>query len=1233
VAFDAGAVIGRLELNIAGWQKSVEAVKKDQTSLSGLVMRHEQQFKSLGKTLTVVGGIVVTSLGAMVKKTADYGDEMDELHQRTGASVELLTGLDGVLRKNGASTEDLATGMRFLSGKMVDANSGNKEAIALFKGLGISITDANGELRSTTDVLFDVATRFKGMENGAVKTTAAVDLLGRGGMSLIPTLNLGADGLKKEADQASRLGKVLTAEAAKACSDFNDALVDLKGGVQGVGIQIGQVLMPTVKNLIEKITGIAIKIREWAAEHPGLAEGLSKTALGLGTLMMTLGPILIALPSLVKWIQALKAISATPIIITIMIAIPVIAKAVSDFNSELRNMRDSMKEAGSSGFVAFLEGINSGWRRVALGMKDSNVVLSEANVLARLYMTEGGQGMKDILLQEASAADNLGLALKSLGIKTKTELATELKAAEDALKGLRGSIESTPGQVKILEDKIAGLKDAMSGLKTETRTLKEQFSLLEKTDLEKTFTRMLAALTKYKDKLTEAGEKKLIDDLIKLRSELDGTTPHVDTLADTLQRFFDGIEKGMTDADVESIGLQFSEMARQSQLAFEAAASGISPPMQKINWDMKMLGDAAQDSGVQLKTQLATELIKLEANLRLFQKTQSLTAPQTMQMVAQIINIYKQMGLAVPKEWQKIYDAAAKTSGDIKYVATSAADTTKSIWQECSTVISDSMRNIASAIAGLFNFKGLFGIADKTGAEIAKAARLMKDYYDGLVKAADSAYDKIKTMIEANTDAQIDAANEAYRVQELNISRAQEDQDRAREREYDVQDAKYERQYENQKNAIKNSTMTEKQKEVALNALETKFEAAKLAREIKREDQKVARDRRREDARYKRQEAEEKKIEAIRAAGLQKLLDLQNKHQADLDAIRKAEDLARQKQADDEEERQNSLWFKVKGIFATAVENMATIFLTSMLTGPGSIGDTIAKLAKKLIGKGTDTVTGALDGVGGKVKGLGATIGEFISGIGAGIGGFISGLATGVAGAVVAIATAIASSMVALATGIASAATIIAAAAPAIIVASLIGLGIVAALSLLKRLFASKGAGAGDGMGRVVERQDVQTGLLTMIRDTLNDNIKTALWTMSTKLSTLKDKLTFFNTPVQQIRDNLKMITSKNYLRDVVMGLKDVVSAIGKLPHAASGAIFSTPSLVHVAEHVPEIIMPLREFRGGGQAPINLTIPFYLDGKKLDERMLRIANGRVEWLHLQYQRSNRLIPSRSVGGP
>jgi hypothetical protein len=222
--------------------------------------------------------------------------------------------------------------------------------------------------------------------------------------------------------------------------------------------------------------------------------------------------------------------------------------------------------------------------------------------------------------------------------------------------------------------------------------------------------------------------------------------------------------------------------------------------------------------------------------------------------------------------------------------------------------------------------------------------------------------------------------------------------------------------------------------------------------------------------------------------------------------------------------------------------------------------------------------------------------------------------------------------MVALATGIASAATIIAAAAPAIIVTSLLGMGIMAGLSLLKRIFSSGSAGAGDGMGRVVERQDVQTGLLRMIRETLEANIKPTLWKISSKEDVLKTVLYAISHKADTIKD--KIVTAGNYLKTCAGYLREIASGIANLPHAAGGGVFMEPSLVSVAERRPEVIVPLDQYRAGGGAgaPIYVTMPIYLGTEKVDQRMFRIANDRVEWLDSQYQHSNRHIPLRSIGG-
>ena len=57
MAFDAGAVVGRLEMALAGWKKSVETVKADQQSMAGFAQHHSEEIKKLGTAFVVAGCI------------------------------------------------------------------------------------------------------------------------------------------------------------------------------------------------------------------------------------------------------------------------------------------------------------------------------------------------------------------------------------------------------------------------------------------------------------------------------------------------------------------------------------------------------------------------------------------------------------------------------------------------------------------------------------------------------------------------------------------------------------------------------------------------------------------------------------------------------------------------------------------------------------------------------------------------------------------------------------------------------------------------------------------------------------------------------------------------------------------------------------------------------------------------------------------------------------------------
>lgn len=437
MALDAGSVVAKLELNTKQWEQSVSRVNTDQEKLKKSAAQVGESFVASGKKMTLAGGAIVASLGAMIKTTANAGDAVSKLSQKTGISTELLSSYKLAADLADTSLEGFATGMRGLARVMNDANTGLAESQRAFDAIGVSYADADGKLRPLNDVMLDVAERFAEMPDGAQKTATAMELFGRSGMDMIPMLNLGRAGLEANRKEAERLGIVFSTQAGKQAEAFNDSLTTLQAGLKGTYQQLAVSLMPALTSFVAKATDAIAKITAWAKEHPGLAEGIGKVTLGLlalGGALAVAGPLMIGLGMLIKNLGAIKAFAANPIIITIAVALPVLSKATQDFKNEFQNMRDAWKESGASGFKATLEGITSGWNKVALGIKDSNVVLSTANALSKNFAREGGRGMADILLEEKVAADKLSPALEKVnaGIKaSRTAVDTTIPPARD----------------------------------------------------------------------------------------------------------------------------------------------------------------------------------------------------------------------------------------------------------------------------------------------------------------------------------------------------------------------------------------------------------------------------------------------------------------------------------------------------------------------------------------------------------------------------------------------------------------------------------------------------------------------------------------------------------------------------------------------------------------------------------------------------------------------------------
>jgi hypothetical protein len=266
------AVVGALRVTLG--LDSAQFTTGMKTAQTGL-----QRFAGVAKAgALAIGTAMVAAGGAMalaMKGVIDRADQMYEASQALGVTVEDLSRLQYAADLSGVSAENLEKSIRKLSVGLYDASqNATGPAATAFRTLGISATDAAGNIRPAIDVIGDLAKRFETLPDGAAKTALAIKVFGRSGADMIPMLNEGEAGLRAMYEEAQQLGVVLDTETAAAAERFNDNLTRLGKTQDGIVTKITAGMLPSLDRLIASLAGASRN-----------TEGLKTVGRGLGIVM------------------------------------------------------------------------------------------------------------------------------------------------------------------------------------------------------------------------------------------------------------------------------------------------------------------------------------------------------------------------------------------------------------------------------------------------------------------------------------------------------------------------------------------------------------------------------------------------------------------------------------------------------------------------------------------------------------------------------------------------------------------------------------------------------------------------------------------------------------------------------------------------------------------------------------------------------------------------------------
>jgi hypothetical protein len=185
--------------------------------------------------------------------TLETAENFNKLAQKTGIAAEELSAYSVAAKLADVPQEALDTGLKKLAVNMAAAAGGAKEQAAVFSALGVKVTESNGALRKTNDVLDDVGKAFEEIKDGPGKAALAVALFGKSGDSMIPLLN----NLRETKDEARKLGVVIGSDFARNAEEFNDNMKRVSIAGDALKITIANHLLPRLVEISKEFVTAA----------------------------------------------------------------------------------------------------------------------------------------------------------------------------------------------------------------------------------------------------------------------------------------------------------------------------------------------------------------------------------------------------------------------------------------------------------------------------------------------------------------------------------------------------------------------------------------------------------------------------------------------------------------------------------------------------------------------------------------------------------------------------------------------------------------------------------------------------------------------------------------------------------------------------------------------------------------------------------------------------------------
>lgn len=207
---------------------------------------------AVAAAFAAVGAAAISAGKELAQMTVDgaaYADDLLTQSVVTGISTDKLQEYQYAAELADVSVETLTGSMAKNIKSMSSAANGSKNVASAYEKLGVEVTNADGSLRDSDEVYWELIDALGMVESETERDALAMTVLGRSAQDLNPLIDITSAGMQELGEKAYDAGYVMSNETLNRFGEFDNKLQELKTGTTAAKNALGGILLPVLTDL------------------------------------------------------------------------------------------------------------------------------------------------------------------------------------------------------------------------------------------------------------------------------------------------------------------------------------------------------------------------------------------------------------------------------------------------------------------------------------------------------------------------------------------------------------------------------------------------------------------------------------------------------------------------------------------------------------------------------------------------------------------------------------------------------------------------------------------------------------------------------------------------------------------------------------------------------------------------------------------------------------------------